>query len=110
MQKTLKSNNIVIHCDDKHLTKSTATLYYDNSNGRQARVQVLNNAKRDAKLGACGGIQRAFAYAFFDAKTKKEAGEAIVLCSDAKVGALLSANPTKKVCRYRSAYVTCGLM
>jgi hypothetical protein len=52
-------------------------------------VQVLNVAGRGKT--ACGGVQRAFAYDFNNAKTQKHAGEAIVLCAD-KVGALTVAN------------------
>ncbi|KAF2791922.1 hypothetical protein K505DRAFT_376414 [Melanomma pulvis-pyrius CBS 109.77] len=82
---------IVIHCDDKHLTKTDGRkdLYFDNSNGRQARVQVLNHATR--KPTACGGVMRAFAYEFKDKATGKRAGDAIVLCSDAG-GALTAAD------------------
>ncbi|KAF2635010.1 hypothetical protein P280DRAFT_202755 [Massarina eburnea CBS 473.64] len=100
--KTLKDNTVVIHCDDTHLTKSSATLYNDNSNGRQASVQVLNRADRKANLGACGGIQRGFTYSYFDAKTKKAAGEVIILCSDGPTGALQAANPTKKLGDFRN--------
>ena len=91
VKKTINDNDLIIHCDDKHLTPTTGRkdLYFDNSNGRQARVQVLNVAGRGST--ACGGVQRAFEYEFNDAKTGKVGGKAIVLCSDS-AGALKAAD------------------
>ena len=74
-------------------------MYYDNSDNRQGRVQVLNVAGR--KATACGGVMRAFAYDFFDKTTGKTAGEAIILCSDSG-GALTAADPDTDLEFWRS--------
>ncbi|KAF2175308.1 hypothetical protein K469DRAFT_756291 [Zopfia rhizophila CBS 207.26] len=98
---TVADKDVVIHCDDKHLTKADGRndLYYDNSNNRQARVQVLNSANR--KSNACGGIQRAFEYPFLDKTTGRTGGKAIVLCSDSSVGALKAADADKDLAFWR---------
>jgi hypothetical protein len=102
---TSAKNHIVIHCDDDHLTKtapSTPHLFFDNSNGRQARVQGLQRSDRKKDLGACGGFQKAFQYDFIYVKNEMKA-KAIVLCSDHSMGALKSAEPGKKVADYRNS-------
>ncbi|KAF2121313.1 hypothetical protein BDV96DRAFT_682568 [Lophiotrema nucula] len=88
VKATIENGDIIIHWNDKHLTKADGhnDLYFDDSDNRQARVQGLNSPNR--KATACGGIMRAFEYDFLDGRTGKSRGKAIVPCSNLNAGAL----------------------
>jgi hypothetical protein len=83
----------VIFCSDDHLTYGFEGVYFDNGDGRQAKVRA--QAPVPGATGPCKNKLRAFAYPFAFKDGSQPGGTAVILCSNWNEGALPSTQDIK---------------